>query len=228
VVVPALASSSPSWLSDAGSIAAIIIALGVFAAVVAWAWRRSRRQRFPDLSIEVTGSGYVTVERVTTVPGAPNAIVKLVTLRRLQAHVTSREPDRNCALTFTLRFRGPDGGEVISAQPQWGLDQAQLDEHLGVLTSPVNVEREHTVSGVLLFAPSLVPTDESVPSEMEIYDHVSRTRVRTPAQIGNYDRRSWTRIGPPTRWERLVAPLRGERQHTSGVAPPTRRVGGAQ
>jgi hypothetical protein len=179
---------------DAGNVAAIITALGVVAAIVAWVWRWSQRHVFPNLLIEIYGVGFHTVLHETKVAGASENLRRMIRLHRFQVVVVSREPDRNAALTFTLRFKGAGGWpDVLWGTPQWRVDPADTDEHLDLLVSPVNVEREHTVAGVLLFEPSPGPIDESVVPRIEVFDHVSRSRVRLPAQLGNYDRASWER-----------------------------------
>lgn len=161
--------------------------------------------------------GFQTVEHETTVPGASNSLKRMIRLQRLQVTVISREPDRNSALTFTLRFKGKDDNwpEVIWPTPQWRIDPVDMDEHLDMLISPINVEREHTVAGVLFFEPMLPPVDESVAPKLDVFDHVSRARVRMSAQIGNYDRRSWERVRRDGRasawWSRVLE--REERYH---------------
>lgn len=206
----AATSSSPGVLSTAGNIASIAAAAGIVAAVVTWIWRWSRRHTFPNLTIEVWGLGHHTVEHVTTVPGASNSLTRAARLRRMQVIIVSRESRRNSALTFTLRFRGLDGDEVIWATPQWRVDPAAIDEHLTLLTPPVEVEREHAITGVFLFEPSPFPIDESIAPKVEVFDHVSRARVRIPGNtLGNYDRKTWqrpARNGRLARWhKRLVA-----------------------
>lgn len=108
-----------------------------------------------------------------------------------------------------MRFKGKgDSEEVIWATPQWRVDPTAVDEHLPQLVSPVNVERELSVAGVLLFEPSRVPIDESVAPKIDVFDHVSRSRVRIPAQLGNNDRTSWESGVPNGRirawWYRLL------------------------
>jgi hypothetical protein len=48
----------------------------------------------------------------------------------------------------------------------------------------------------------------SVPERLEIQDHVSRKRVRTPAQMGTYDRKTWEPVkhehSLAQRWQRVL------------------------
>ena len=204
-------SSHGFTLSDAGAVASIVTALGIVSAVAAWLRRQAPRHVFPELSIEISGVGFHVVEHETKVTGASSSIVEKVELWRFQLTIVSREPDRNSALTFTLRFKGKDPDawpEVIWATPQWRVDPEDLDEHLDLLVSPINLEREHAVAGVLLFQQGLPPVDVSIAPELDVFDHVSRARVRMPAQMGTYDRRSWVTGAPKGRirgwWYRVL------------------------
>lgn len=194
--------ASSSWLADAADIAGIITALGVVAAIIAWVWRWSRRHVFPDVSITINGIGFHTVMHEIKALGASESLVREVRLQRFQVVIISREADRNAALTFTLRFKGMgDWPEVVWTPPQWRIDPAETDLYGVQLVSPVYVEHEHVVAGVLLFEtfePIRRFIDESVAPRIDVFDHISGSRVRLPAQMGDYDRASWER---GTGWE---------------------------
>ena len=58
-----------SFLSTAGNLGSIVAGVGILGSVLVWLWRRSRRRVFPNLRVEITGEGYLTIERVIAVAG---------------------------------------------------------------------------------------------------------------------------------------------------------------
>jgi hypothetical protein len=162
---------------------------------------------FPDLRIDITGWGTQVVERVVSVPGAANTLSEQVPLRLLYVSITSREPDRNSVLSFTLRYRGASGDlhdEVIWPPPHWKVALESGD----VLRGPIGVSRENTIGGILAFAPSQFPVDESDRGRLQVFDYISRTRVRFPTDMGSYSRSNWEWIDHrrvlPAWWRRII------------------------
>jgi hypothetical protein len=121
--------------------------------------------------------------------------------------ITSREPDRNSVLSFSLRYRGTSGApedEVIWTPLRWDVALQRRD----VLRGPVAVARETAVAGVLAFEPSPFPVDPTDRGRLQVFDYISRTRVRLSTDMGTHDRGDWEYVDHrhfvPAWWQRII------------------------
>jgi hypothetical protein len=238
IVTHTITTTSSSTLADIGSVAAVVTAVAVGVSLAAWIGRRSRRWVFPDLRIDITGWGTEMAERVVQIPGtsntlgggpppsggdrwrrcfrwrarvrqvpAPRSLTEYVWLRLMFVSITSREPDRNSVLSFSLRYRGTSGApedEVIWTPLRWDVALQRRD----VLRGPVAVARETAVAGVLAFEPSPFPVDPTDRGRLQVFDYISRTRVRLSTDMGTHDRGDWEYVDHrhfvPAWWQRII------------------------
>jgi hypothetical protein len=159
-----------------------------FAAIKGWALPSAVKPAFPEVELEIYGSGSLDIQRESG-SGLPVS----VTLRSLHARFTNPatgQPARLEALLYLRLVPGSWGrvGEAICPPPDW-----PLPESLGLtpISMPFDLPPGGSVSGHLVYEiPGyyLDKIDQPPNARLELWDHLSGKRMSLPAEIGSYDK----------------------------------------
>jgi hypothetical protein len=142
---------------------------------------------FPDLTVEVTSTGYTDTERESS-----SGLDVPAHLRSLHARFTSAETERTARLSVSMYVKLVTGswgraGEVVCPVPSWTLPPSL---GLSPMTMPFDLPPGQEVSGHLVFEVPRHYHDKianPMSARLEILDNVSGKRVSLPAELGIYD-----------------------------------------
>lgn len=179
------------WMPTA-LVAFVIAFAALFAAVQARPFPPWASSVFPDIKIEISGSGSIDTER----EGSTGLDVP-AHLRSFNARFTSLETGRPATLDVTLYVRLIPGswgraGEAVCPPPAW-----QLPPSLGLnpLVMPVILGPGTSVTGQLVYEIPRYYLDkiaEPLDARLEIADQASGKRMSIKAELGQFDRSRMT------------------------------------
>jgi hypothetical protein len=152
-----------------------------------------KKMRFPDIKIHVNGEGFNTVERVITAPGMANKLVTNETLKRYMVRIVNMEGEQNASLTIRLYVKLKPGSfgpvlETLCPPLDWNLSP---DSGLNPIQMPVVLQPGVAVGGDLLYV-TRIGFEFATPfvAHLELEDHVTGKRVRIPAHMGEFDKKT--------------------------------------
>lgn len=190
-----------------------------FIATRTWPFPPWVRPGFPDITVEISGSGATETER----EGGTGLDVPAY-LRSFNARFTSMETGRDANLTVLLYIKLMPGswgraGEAVCPPPTWAIPAA-----LGLtpMTMPFALAAGSMISGQLVYEIPRYYLDRiSDPPEarLEITDHVSGKGMNIRAELGHYDKNTMT---PAAGGAEILGPEYQTREdrHGAGQAQP--------
>ena len=159
-----------------------------FAAARNWPLPPWVRPGFPDIKVEISGTGTTDTEReASTGLDAP------AHLRSFNARFTSTETRQDASLTVLLYVRLTPGswgraGEALCPPPSWALPPSLS---LSPMSMPFALSPGEAISGQLVYEVPRYYLDKianPLDARLEIADQLSGRTVNIPAAIGHYDR----------------------------------------
>jgi hypothetical protein len=163
-----------------------------YGAVRGWLFPPWAPVRFPDLTVEISGSGSIQTERE-----AGTGLDVPAHLRSFHARFTSLEAERDAQLMVLLYIKLVAGswgraGEAVCPPPSWVLPPSL---GLSPLSMPVQLSPGNAISGQLVYEiPGyyLDKISEPQAARLEITDRASGKRMTIPAELGQYDKSTMT------------------------------------
>jgi hypothetical protein len=159
-----------------------------FAAIRGWPFPPWVRPRFPNIEVEIYGTGFVDTERE-----AGTGLAVPTRLRSVNARFSNRETERSARLTVLLYVKLIPGswgraGEFVCPPPEWVLPPSLS---LDPLSMPIALPPGAALGGHLIYEIPRYYMDkiaEPMTARLELWDRISERRMNIPAEIGNYDR----------------------------------------
>jgi hypothetical protein len=159
-----------------------------YGAIKRWSFPPLERSGFPDIRIEIYGTGALDTERE-----AETGLAVPVHLRSFNARFISMETARDASLTVLLYVTLIPGswgrvGEATCPPPDWTLPPALS---LNPISIPIALPPGNAVGGQLVHEIPHYYLDkiaEPMKARLELWDHVTDKRVSIRAEIGSHDR----------------------------------------
>jgi len=150
------------------------------------------KPRFPDIEVEIYGTGFIDTERE-----AGTGLAVPTRLRSFNARLSNLETERSASLTVLLYVKLIPGswgraGEFVCPPPEWLLPPSLS---LNPLSMPVALPPGGTLGGHLIYEMPRYYLDkiaEPMSARLELWDRISERRMNIPAEMGNYDRSQMT------------------------------------
>lgn len=191
----------------------------LFGAARQWPFPPWERSRFPDITVEIYGSGSTDTERE-----AGTGIDVPAHLRSFTARFTSTETGRQVSLTVLLYVRLIPGswgrvGEAACPPPSWTLPPSLS---LSPLSMPFALSPGASVGGQLVYEIPRYYLDkiaDPLDARLEIADDVSGKSMSIPAQLGQFDKSMMT---PASGGAEVLGPeyeLMEDQHRDAGQAP---------
>jgi len=171
-----------AWLLFAGSFACFLVA------IKGWSFPPWAGARFPDVEVEIYGTGFIDTERE-----AGSGLAAPTRLRSFNARFTNRETERGVSLTVLLYVKLIPGswgraGEFVCPPPDWALPPSLS---LNPISMPIALAPGSVLGGYLIYEIPRYYLDkiaEPMSARLELWDRISGKRMNVPAEIGSYDR----------------------------------------
>jgi hypothetical protein len=192
----------------------------LFGAVRDWPFPPWLRLKFPDITVEIHGSGATETERE-----AGTGLDVLAHLRSFNARFTSMETGRDANLSVLLYIKLMPGswgraGEAVCPPPSWALPPS-----LGLtpMSMPFKLSPGSVISGQLVHEIPRYYLDrisDPPDARLEITDHVSGKRMNIRAELGHYDKNTMT---PAAGGAQTLGPeyeTQGDQRRGAGQAQP--------
>jgi hypothetical protein len=159
-----------------------------FGAVRTWPFPPGARPGFPDINVEIYGSGSLDTQR----EGGSGLAVP-ARLRSFNARFTNTGSDQRASLTVLLYLKLIPGswgrvGEAVCPPPDWPLPPSL---GLNPIPMPFDLMPGGTVAGHLVYEiPGYYLDKIADPADarLELWDHVTDKRMTVPTEIGSYDK----------------------------------------
>lgn len=163
-----------------------------FGAMQSWAFPPLAKPEFPDVKVEIYGSGSTDTERE-----AGSGLDVPAHLRSFNTRFTSQDTTRQASLTVLLYVRLVPGswgrtGEAACPPPSWPLPPPL---GLSPLVMPISLAPGAAVSGQLVYEIPRYYLDkiaDPLDARLEIADHVSGKSMSIQAELGQFDRSRMT------------------------------------
>jgi hypothetical protein len=191
-----------------------------FGAIRTWPFPPGARPDFPDLDVEIYGTGSIDTQR----EGGSGLAVP-AHLRSFHARFRNSGSEQAASLTVLLYVKLVPGswgrvGEAVCPPPQWTLPPSLS---LSPISMPLELPPGATVTGHLVYEIPGYYLDkiaEPVDARLEICDHGTDRRMTVPARIGSYDK---TRMIPSSGSAEVLGPeyenQPGQQDDASRAAP---------
>jgi len=166
-----------------------LVAFGcLFGAITGWTFPPWAQQKFPDLRVQISGTGLIDTERESA-----TGMDVPARLRSFHARFVNTEAGRSASLTVLLYVRLIPGswgraGEAACPPPDWGLSPSLS---LSPIDMPFALPPGDAVSGHLVYEIPRYYLDkiaDPVDARLELWDHVTGKRMSVRAEIGDYDK----------------------------------------
>jgi hypothetical protein len=155
-----------------------------------------KKIEFPDIKVHVHGEGFNTVERVITAPGMAKNLVTNEVLKRYMVRIVNMEEQQNASLTIRLYVKLKPGSfgpalETVCPPLSWNLPP---DSGLNPIQMPVVLQPGVAVGGDLLYVMGGgFEFAEPFEAYLELDDHATGKRMRIPAHMGEFDKKTMVR-----------------------------------
>jgi hypothetical protein len=179
------------WMLGAG-ISFLAAFTFFFGATRSWPFPPWVQLKFPDITVDIYGSGATETERE-----AGTGLDVPAHLRSFNARFTSMETGRDANLSVLLYIKLIPGswgraGEAVCPPPNWALSPGLV---LTPLTMPFALTAGSVISGQLVYEIPRYYLDrisDPLEARLEITDHVSGKRMNIRADLGHYDKTMMT------------------------------------
>lgn len=158
-----------------------------FGAIRSWPFPPVVKPGFPDIEVEIYGTGSLDTQRESE-----SGLAVPATLRSFQARFTNATASQAADLTVLLYVKLVPGswgrvGEAVCPPPDWALPPA-----LGLtpISMPFGLPPGSTVSGHLVYEIAgyyLDKIEQPLNARLELWDHITDKRMSVPAEIGSHD-----------------------------------------
>jgi hypothetical protein len=159
-----------------------------FGAIRIWPFPPGVKPGFPDIDVEIYGTGSLDTQR----EGGSGLAVP-ARLRSFSARFTNAGTEQRASLTVLLYVKLVPGswgrvGEAVCPPPDWALPPSLS---LSPITMPFELPPGGTVAGHLVYEIPGYYLDkiaEPIDARLELWDHVTGKRMTVPTEIGSYDK----------------------------------------
>jgi hypothetical protein len=159
-----------------------------FGAIRSWAFPSVVRPEFPDIEIEIYGSGSMDTQRESD-----SGLSVPAHLRSFNARFLNTETSQAASLTVLLYLKLIPGswgrvGEAVCPPPDWTLPPSL---GLNPIAMPFDLPPGSATAGHLVYEIPGYYLDklaEPVNARLELWDHVTDKRMSVPAEIGSHDK----------------------------------------
>jgi hypothetical protein len=163
-----------------------------FGAIRGWPLPPLVKPEFPDIRVEIYGTGSMDTERE-----ASTGLTVPADLRSFNVRFTNAEAERNASLTVLLYITLIPGswgrvGEAACPPPDWALPPSL---GLSPISMPFPLSPGEAAGGQLVYEVPAYYLDkiaEPIKARLELWDHVTGKRVNVRAEIGSHDRNQMT------------------------------------
>jgi hypothetical protein len=159
-----------------------------FGAIMGWPFPPVVKPEFPDVEVEIYGTGSLETQRESE-----SGLAVAATLRSFNARFTNASAGQDARLTVLLYLKLVPGswgraGEALCPPPDWALPPS-----LGLtpVSMPFDLPPRSSVSGHLVYEiPGyyLDKIEQPLNARLELWDHVTNKRMNLPAEIGSHDK----------------------------------------
>ncbi len=160
----------------------------LFGAVKGWPFPPVIRPEFPDVELEIYGTGSIDTQRESE-----SGLAVPARLRSFHARFKNAGPGQPASLTVLLYVRLEPGswgrvGEAVCPPPDWALPPS-----LGLtpIVMPFELAPGNALAGHLIYEIPGYYLDkiaEPMRARLELWDHLTDKRMTIPAEIGSHDR----------------------------------------
>ena len=187
-----LKSANYSLFANGWMLGALVTFLAAFAsffgAIRSWPFPPGAKPDFPDIDVEIYGTGSIDTQR----EGGSGLAVP-AHLRSFNARFRNSGSEQGASLTVLLYVKLIPGswgrvGEAVCPPPDWALPPSLS---LNPIVMPVELPPGSTVAGHLVYEMPGYYLDkiaEPIDARLELWDHVTDKRMTIPTQIGSYDK----------------------------------------
>jgi hypothetical protein len=160
----------------------------LFGAIASWPFPPWVQPKFPDIRLQISGTGLIDTERESA-----TGMDVPARLRSFHARLVNTEAGQNASLTVLLYVKLIPGswgraGEAACPPPDWALAPSLS---LSPIDMPIALLPGEAVGGHLVFEiPGYYRDKIADPADarLELWDHVTGRRMSVPAAIGDYDK----------------------------------------
>jgi hypothetical protein len=188
-----------------------------FASIRDWSFPPAVRPGFPDIEVEIYGTGAIDTQRESE-----SGLAVPARLRSFHVRFKNAEASQEASLTVLLYLRLVPGSwgrvaEAICPPPDWTLPSS-----LGLvpISMPMELPPGSTISGHLVYeVPGYYLDKLAEPASMrlEFWDHFTDRRMSAPAEIGSQDK---SRMVPSSGGAELLGPEYESQADQPGDARP--------
>jgi len=159
-----------------------------FGAIRGWSFPPRIKPAFPDIDVEIYGSGSIDTQR----EGGSGLAVS-AHLRSFNARFINTGSEQSARLTVLLYVKLVPGswgrvGEALCPPPDWALPPTLS---LSPISMPFELAPGGSVSGHLVYEIPGYYRDkiaEPIDARLELWDHLTDRRMTVPTEIGSYDK----------------------------------------
>jgi hypothetical protein len=188
-----------------------------FGAIACWPFPPWTRPGFPDIRIQIYGTGMIDTERE-----AASGMDVPARLRTFHARLVNSEADQAASLTVLLYVKLIPGswgraGEAACPPPDWALPPSLSLSQIGM---PIALPPGDAIGGHLVYEIPRYYLDkiaDPMNARLEIWDHVTGRRMSVPAEIGDYDK---TQMAPSPGGADVLGPEYEDKAGDAGRALP--------
>jgi hypothetical protein len=188
-----------------------------FASIRGWPFPPLARPGFPDIEVEIHGTGSMDTQRESE-----SGLAVPARLRSFHARFRNAGASQGANLTVLLYMRLVPGSwgrvaEAVCPPPDWALPPSLGLVPIGM---PFELPPGGTTTGHLVYEVPGYYLDkiaEPVSMRLELWDHLTDRRMSVPAEIGSHDR---TRMMPSAGGAELLGPEYESQADQPGDARP--------
>lgn len=164
-----------------------------FAAIRAWSFPQLIKPGFPDIKVEIYGTGSTDTERE-----AGTGLDVPAHLRSFNTRFINAETEKDASLTVRLYVKLTPGswgraGEFVCPPLSWTLPPPTS---LSPVKMPLALSPGDAIDGQLVYEIPIYYLDkiaDPLDARLEIEDHISGRRMNIRAEMGHYDRSNMVR-----------------------------------
>lgn len=159
-----------------------------FFAIRSWPFPPWAKPDFPDIDVEIYGTGSIDTQR----EGGSGLPVQ-AHLRSFHARLANAGHEQGASLTVLLYVKLVPGswgrvGEAVCPPPDWPLPPSLS---LRPISMPIELPPGGSATGHLVYEIPAYYRDkiaEPIVARLELWDHVTDKRMTVPTEIGSYDK----------------------------------------
>jgi hypothetical protein len=181
-----------SLFANGWMVAALLAFVAAFAcffgAIRSWSFPPGIKPAFPDIGVEIYGTGSLDTQRE-----GGSGLAVAAHLRSFNARLANTGSDQAASLTVLLYVKLIPGswgrvGEAVCPPPDWALPPSLS---MSPISMPFELPPGGVVAGHLVYEIPGYYLDkiaEPIDARLELWDHLTGKRMSVPAQIGSYDK----------------------------------------